>query len=500
MKQNGSETTQHTSQLAERLFERNEPVELVFQYLADGNLLKVFSLVAKILSRMDKIFFLESLITILRELLHNAQKANAKRLFFRQQDLVLTSENDYEKGMDLFREYLKEKVDVLRQAMEGSDFYVKVGFRKTAQGVVITISNNSSLRDDEKEKIRFRMGVARSLTNFMDVYNSIYDTAEGAGLGIILAIMLMRHSGIGEDCLTIHTEPGLTSVSLLIPVDFRAPDVTTEVKKKIMQVVECLPSFPQSINELLAMCGDPSVEIDAITEKLLHDPSLAADVLKLANSAGFVTGRRIETIHDALMIIGIDNLESVLIVAGARRILSQRYRKFEDIWEHCNKTAFYAGVLAQRLHLGDFSEKMILAGLLHDLGKIVLLSVDMNLVGQIAELTANRKIRTTTIIEEASIGLSHASLGGMIAMKWNFPEYLVEAIALHHAPLCAMDEYRDMIYAVYLANLILGVEEGRSDYCFAETQVLERFKLNGGGKLKELHDKVMEAYSLYSVL
>ncbi len=484
-----------TSLLAQRLLEKGEKIELTFQFATDDDLLQIYSIASKVLSRIDRVFFLESLITMLRELIHNAFKANAKRVFFRKMGVPIDDPDSYAAGMADFSVRLKKGFEGFKEDLEHSDLYVGVTMEKATDGIIIQIVNNSAMTGDELNKIHARIRDAKKNVSFMEVYNQVYDTSEGAGLGIILVLMLMRHSGIDMENFSMFSDRGITRAVITVPFNFRPLEITTRVKEEILVTAGCLPVLPESVNELLPMCADESVTVDQMTKKILHDPSLAADLLKTANSAGFVSNRRIESIHDALMVIGFENFESLLLVAGAKRILSQRYKKFEELWDHCYKTAFYARALAKKLGRQDLSEKVALAGLLHDLGKIVLLSVSLDLVHQIADLVANRKIRTTTLIEEATIGLSHASIGGMIASAWNFPEYLVEAISLHHTPLSAAEENRDVVYITYLANMMLGVESGAVHYWFLETQVLERYNLVSGGSFKAIHDSVLETYT-----
>ncbi|MBN1535062.1 MAG: HDOD domain-containing protein [Spirochaetes bacterium] len=483
-----------TSQLAKRLIEEGERADFTFRFASDEELVQVYALFSKTLSRMDRVFFLESMITILRELFGNALKANAKRVFFMKHDFRLSDQASYDEGMKRFTVLLKEGIERFREDLERSDLSITVSLEKTGEGILMTVANTAPLVEVEREKVESRIQEAEKYTSFMEIYNRMYDKSEGAGLGIILSILLLRHSGIDSSHFSLVSDGGTTRASVLIPFDFRPAGFTNLVKEEIAEKAASLPTLPETINELLEMCRNESISIDEIAEKILQDASMAADVLKTANSAGFISGRRIESIRDALMIIGIKNFKSLLYVTGAKRILTQRYKKFEEIWAHCNRTAFYARALARRLGLMDIAEKVTLAGLLHDLGKIVLLSTDIELVDRISDLVSNRKLRCTTLIEEATIGLSHADIGGMIAARWNFPPYLVEAISRHHAPLSCDPQNRDITYIAYLANMMVGIEEGRMYYWYLESQVLERFGLATDFAFRDLHDRILGMY------
>jgi HD-like signal output (HDOD) protein len=131
---------------------------------------------------------------------------------------------------------------------------------------------------------------------------------------------------------------------------------------------------------------------------------------------------------------------------------------------------------------------VFLSSMLHDLGKIILLSANQELTDQIERISANRQMRTSTVLEEVSMGVSHSTIGKMIAEKWNFPEYIREAIAFHHSPLQATEENRDIVFITYLANSLCLIEEKKFDYYYLEDEVLQRYKLVSEEKFVEMHN------------
>ena len=107
----------------------------------------------------------------------------------------------------------------------------------------------------------------------------------------------------------------------------------------------------------------------------------------------------------------------------------------------------------------------------------------------------NREIRTSTILEELSIGISHSTIGELIAGKWNLPEYLVQTIANHHSPLNADKKYHPVVYIVYLANEFCNIEQKKYDYGYVEDEVLGLFGLDSEDKFTELHEELINSYA-----
>jgi len=133
--------------------------------------------------------------------------------------------------------------------------------------------------------------------------------------------------------------------------------------------------------------------------------------------------------------------------------------------------------------------------MLHDLGKIILLSANQELTDQIEKISATRQMRTSTVLEEVSMGVSHSTIGKMIAEKWNFPNYIREAISFHHSPLQASEENRDLVFITYLANSLCLIEEKKFDFFYMEDEVLKRYKLESEEKFTEMHNSFKELYA-----
>jgi HD-like signal output (HDOD) protein len=377
--------------------------------------------------------------------------------------------------MSKFRKEVIGELAVVEQTLNNSSFRVYLSLKLTDEHLYFKIENNAIILPKERERITQRIHNAWAFKDFSEAYDEMYDETEGAGLGIILTVMLLKNISVQAEDYQIYIEDGHTVVSIKIPRIVKSHTVISEVKAKIIQEINLLPTFPQNIMDLQRMCENPDASINLIADKIKQDPSLTADILKLSNSAGFTTTRRIENINEALMRIGLTNLKYILIAASTRKIMSSRYKQFEKIWAHCLLVSHYAKILTKKLDLKKINDQVVITSLLHDLGKIVLLSVDLELTNWIADFVKQRGIRTTTILEEVSIGLSHSTIGKLIAEKWNFAPFLLEAIAYHHAPLQASDANKTVVYVTYLANIFVGMTQKKYTIEHIDPTVLHHF-------------------------
>ncbi|MBN1501703.1 MAG: HDOD domain-containing protein [Spirochaetes bacterium] len=475
-------------------FNSGNEVLLRFSFPGKEVLSTINGIMALSLGSLDLMYLLESIVTILRECVLNATKANTKRLFFQKKGADMNDQETYDSVMLQFKDDIIGDFETIRKELLKSDFKVDFKLKKEQNSFIIKVENNAVIHPNEERRINERILNARKFNDFNEAYEQMFDETEGAGLGIILTIMLLKNLGIPVDNFSIKAENRKTVVSLIIPMQLKTPEIVTEVKKQIINEIHVLPTFPKNVIELIELCDNPEANISMMAQKIQVDPSLTADVLKLANSAGFVSAKRIDTINEALMRIGLSNLKYILIAASSREIMDKRYKKFEMIWNHCYKVGFYARHLALELKLNSIAEKVFISSVLHDLGKIILLSVDLSLTEWISDFVKERGIRTTTILEEVSLGISHSAIGKLLAEKWNFSEFLTEGIAYHHSPLQATDENKSIVFLTYFANILCGIESKKYDYYYIDPIVLDHLGPFTENAIKDIHEKIKKEF------
>lgn len=483
----------NTTELISRL-EKDKNLSISFHYPTETLLKSFDALFSKLLAKSDMIYLLDSIITIMREIISNAVKANSKRYYFKKLNLNINDHQEYFRGMKNFRMEVIGSNDI-EEALKDTDLRVMLSIETLPEGTAFTVQNNTKILPEEIERIDLRIRKAREYKDFTDAYDDIYDETEGAGLGIVLIILLLKNSGIGEDSFSISSDNKATKSRFILPHQLRPEPITTKIKEQILKEIDGLPSFNHHILELLRLCKDPDASIEHIVSKITIDPALTSDILKLANSAGFITSKKVEHVNEALMIIGFSNLYDILLITGTRQILEKRYKKFHEIWNHCQRTASYARQIAQKYTKQRYAEYAFLGGLLHDLGKLILLATDTRFTNWISDLTKDRKIRTSTVLEEVALGISHPTIGELMAKKWNFPDYLIDAIKYHHCPLNAETKTREYIFPVYLANMLCGFETGRYNYYFLEESILDKYRISSRKAIDELHNELQNNYT-----
>ncbi|MCL1864943.1 MAG: HDOD domain-containing protein [Spirochaetes bacterium] len=474
-----------------------DPINLNFKFISADALMIIKSIVTRELEKHDLHFISNTMITILRELLVNSLKANVKRIFFQINNLDINNQQDYDTGIKKFKKEAIEDLDSFKDNILKSNLTIIFNITEKSDSILFVIQNNTVILPEEMKRINDRISLVTQQSDFINIYENVGDDTEGAGLGLSLVIMLLKSIGVDPSAFKISSENGITVTSVQVPYILKPVGVITTIKEQILDEITGIPTFPENIITLMKMCSNPDTNIDKIANIIKSDISITSDVIKLSNSAGFISNKRINDVREALIKIGLNNLKLILIAGNARKIMENKYKKFEEIWAHCSKVAFYSRELAlkYKFQSGEI-ENAYTAGLLHDIGKIILLTVDDKGMKKIADLVQDRDLITATVLEEMSIGISHAEIGSLISEKWNFPNFLSEVAKYHHSPLNISDEFKDVGFCAYLANMIAGIESKRYSYYYIEDAVLDKFNIKDESELMEISKSLKKSYEL----
>jgi putative nucleotidyltransferase with HDIG domain len=198
--------------------------------------------------------------------------------------------------------------------------------------------------------------------------------------------------------------------------------------------VQDLPSLPAVVMELLNSIEQDDVDISVLARKVSYDQALTAKTLRLANSSSFARQVKVTTIQQAITFLGFQATRNLIMAAAITGCFpSGRCPGFNDkaFWRHSIATAVCARALARRLRFNQ--DYAFTAGLLHDIGRLVLVSSHPEAYREVIE--ANGANASGWLqAERAVLGVDHVDAGVALAEHWNFSDTMRQAIAYHHAP------------------------------------------------------------------
>jgi hypothetical protein len=213
------------------------------------------------------------------------------------------------------------------------------------------MENNVELLPSEWERITQRRQKAAQIRDILEAFNAFDDDNEGAGLGIVFISLLLRNAGIAESNLIIDSRRGVTRHTLIVP---RLPaQLRSGIRDEMLREIEGLPSLPDRVNQLVVLCSDSSASIASIAQEIERDPAMAAQILRLVHSAGFMTRRRNMDVESAVKVIGLQEVSELVVATASRSVLANHFqiKEMETIWDASNRVSFFAAELAERCHV-----------------------------------------------------------------------------------------------------------------------------------------------------
>ncbi len=223
-----------------------------------------------------------------------------------------------------------------------------------------------------------------------------------------------------------------------------------------------LPPLPQASQRALELMREPDCSLNAVADVLALDQVLAGVVLRVSNSAYYGMQNRIASVHQAVVVIGLQALYEVILAASLGSFLNRPLPGYDlrkgELWRHSLGVAICARMIAEKRKWKNV-EEYYFAGLLSDIGKLALEKMLRTMVFSIEDWRSASFLE----IERSYFGIDHAMLGAEMARRWRLPEGLVAVIAHHHNPELA-GAHQSLAYAVHIGDsvmMMLGIGLGR---------------------------------------
>ena len=284
----------------------------------------------------------------------------------------------------------------------------------------------------------------------------------------LLVKIVEKYPGVIRIILSGHSDEELILKSVRTAHQFIAKPVSAEIlvnsinramqlqgflsNKNIADVIngiEELPSIPAIYLKLEQELNSQNVSLSKVGELISEDVSISAKILQIVNSAFFGLAKETADVISAVNILGTNIIKSILITLKFQNFVTDKEAKYfslEKLWDHSQKVARIAQQVYNKFGDKTFSQKEVYAaGLLHDIGKIVLLR-HPNYIEEVIK----KNPENLSEVETQLFNVSHAEIGAYLLGIWNLPVHLVEAVANHHN--AEKFDKVDLACSVYLAN------------------------------------------------
>ena len=454
-----------------------------------GEILSLF------LTELNQTHMIQYLTYSLNELVVNAKKANTKRIYFKEKNLNIFDLNDYNKGMKTFKNDTLNNINYYLKLQKDAGLYVRLILQVKNNNIKIEVRNNSKITPFEKERIQQKLEQAQQYESIQDALTTVLDDSEGAGLGLVILILMLEKIGMTKENFQTITNDTETITRITLPLSEETQKEIDTISKEFSNAIQDLPQFPQNIEKLNKLLDSDDSKISDIANQISNDVALTGELLKTVNSAAFSLQTPCSNIADAVKMIGTRGVKNMLYSIGSLNIFAAQTKKNEDLWKHSYQVAFYSYNLAKNFCKSDNSvvEDSFVCGLLHDMGKVIFETNCPEYLENVKKICKD-KITSLDLFEKIISGVNHGEIGAKIAEKWNFPESIINVIRFHHSPENAPEATKILAAIIYIADLMVHYHNSDIQYCQIDKNILEKFNITCENQFQQIADKLKTVF------
>jgi putative nucleotidyltransferase with HDIG domain len=262
----------------------------------------------------------------------------------------------------------------------------------------------------------------------------------------------------------------------------------------IIGAIDTLKPIPPVATQIMALAEDENSSMSDISDLIIYDLSITASLLKICNSAYFGLARRVESVRDAITLLGLDQIvELVLLNSTAENFKDEPdgYGLGEgELWHHAVLSAHVAKMLAENHGFANKKHFVFTAALLKDIGKLIMGRFVAFSYEKI-NILVNAKGYSFNEAEKEVIGMNHEELGALVGEKWRFGKKLIYVIRNHHMSeeACRDDAETALVYLADIVCMMMGFGTGMDGLAYRfYSDVLNRMNLTEQDLQKMIYD------------
>ena len=252
----------------------------------------------------------------------------------------------------------------------------------------------------------------------------------------------------------------------------------------IIGAIDTLKPIPPVAVQIMALAEDENSSMSDISDLIIHDPSITASLLKICNSAYFGLARKVDSVRDAITLLGLDQIvELVLLNSTAENFKDEPdgYGLGEgELWQHAVLSAHVAKMLAKNHGVARKEHLIFTAALLKDIGKLIMGRYVAFSYEKINILVGSKGYSFNEAEKEV-IGMNHEEIGALLGEKWRFGKKLIYIIRNHHMSeeACRDDAETALVYLADIVCMMMGFGTGVDGLAYRfYGDVLNRMNLN----------------------
>lgn len=268
--------------------------------------------------------------------------------------------------------------------------------------------------------------------------------------------LAIRSAGIAHQFLAKPCDAETLRAAISRSLELRQLLANDGLRERVASL-GALPNIPETYTRISKELSAEEPSLKLIAEVIEHDAAVTAKILQLVNSAFFGIAREIDSVEQAVTMLGIDVIESLTLSSSAFQAFAPRSKRFSEdtLWRRSQEVARMATLIADLEGLGKtVRAKVIQSAMLHDIGQLILATLLAEQYDTVLE-RAEDDPNELCAYEEACLGCNHGQIGAYLLGLWGLPDDIVKAAAYHHGPHLSKAQGLSPLALIYVANSIL---------------------------------------------
>ena len=434
----------------------------------------------------------------LSELLTNAKKANTKRVYFQEKGLDINDPEDYKKGMENFKMDTLTNIDHYLELQRKAGLYIKLSLRILGDKIYIEIKNNAKLTVFEKERIQQKLDSVQQYKEMDEVFKNVLDQSEGAGLGIIIIILMLQKVGLSKDNYQVISDEDETITRMILPCNstvFAGVEMLSYEFVNLEDNVPVLKNQFEEVNKLVNKEGP--VDRNALYELLRKNLSLALLPFKHV----LEKNPKCFNLREALSLLSDVDIRFTFDESNPRNRIIDQNPHFEQILTHSRKVAFYTYTLykncPEQITFPQDEDYMYLLGLFNSLGAVLLAGASKNQVDYISELSKQYIEYGDNILDMFMHRNAATYLSMVAARRYGFDVPICYDLVGWNGLGLVPEQDKTRVAILHIAEMIEFYTRNMVDFYQIDKKALKLFNIQDEVQFKKLVKDLQEGYQAY---
>lgn len=463
------------------------PIEISSYTLPKNMEVYIYEVLSEFLSECHQEHMTEYLKFCVGELLNNAKKANTKRIYFLEKNLDINNELDYNEGMVFFKDETLMNIDYFLEKQKKAGLYVKLVLQVSDDYITIEIKNNSVLTKFESIRIQEKLKIAQQYDSIDDVFTKVLDQTEGAGLGIIIIILMLQKIGLSKDNYKVISTDTETITRIELPLNELVQEQLESLSETFIDSQDTIPVLDENLDGLKKKINTPNLLISELMDDFSKDQALAFYLLSEVSKIN----PNCKTLSEALDIIGLEKIKELFTGKNPKLRVIPASDELRELWIHGYYVAFYAYNLAKNFapKTDVTPEQIYVCALLHDIECIFQKVATPDQIEFIEHKSVLKKI-PNQVLQMFYSGKCHSKSGSMLSEAWGLPSEITDVIRFHNNPSHAYDSCWETTAYVYLADIIQYYKVKKVEFYQLNKEILDYFGIDSETKLNYIVDQI----------